>query len=79
MISCKDQVIHIQAYNKSITTHYQKIDKYKRKYRGYISIENIPTDFTDRNICSVYTEGITVGNKIIKTKANSVGKTVGKL
>jgi len=38
--------------------HYQKIDKYKRKYRGNISVGKFP---------SVYTEGITVGKKI-KTK-----------
>ena len=47
--------------------HYQKIDKYKRKYRGNISVGKFPRDFTDGNIPSVYTEGITVGKKI-KTK-----------
>jgi hypothetical protein len=47
--------------------HYQKIDKYKRKYRGNISVDKFPRDFTDGNIPSVYTEGITVGKKI-KTK-----------
>jgi hypothetical protein len=30
---------------------------------------NIPMDFTDDNIPSVYDEGIIVGNKIIKKKA----------
>jgi hypothetical protein len=49
-------------------THYQKIDKYKRNYRGNISVGNLPTDISDGNISSVYTEGITVKNKIIKTK-----------
>jgi len=47
--------------------HYQKIDKYKRKYRGNISVGKFPRDFTDGNILLVYTEGITVGKKI-KTK-----------
>jgi hypothetical protein len=71
--------------------HYQKIDKYKRKYRGNIFVGKFPRDFSDGNIPSVYTEGITVGKKI-KTKQknddmsflptkklNSVGKFVGKL
>ena len=31
-------------------------------------MENIPMDFTDDNIPSVYDEGIIVGKKIIKTK-----------
>jgi hypothetical protein len=44
----------------------QKIDKYKRKYRGNISVGKFPRDFTDGNILSVYTEGITVGKKKIK-------------
>jgi len=52
--------------------HYQKVDKYKRKYRGNISVGkfprgftdgNIPSVYTDGNIPSVYTEGITVGKK----------------
>jgi hypothetical protein len=34
--------------------HYQKIDKYKRKYRGNIFVGKFPRDFTD---------GITVGKK----------------
>ena len=50
----------------SITNHYQKIDKYKRKYRGNISVGKLSRDFTDGNILSVYTEGITVGKKIKK-------------
>jgi len=48
--------------------HYQKIDKYKRKYRGNIFVGKLPMDFTDGNIPSVFTEGITVGKKKIKTK-----------
>jgi hypothetical protein len=56
--------------------HYQKIDKYKRKYRGNIFVGKFPRAFTD---------GITVGKKF-KTKQkkkddvsflpteNSVGK-----
>jgi len=47
--------------------HYQKIDKYKRKYRGNIFVGKFPRDFTDGNIPSVYTDGITVGKKF-KTK-----------
>ena len=47
--------------------HYQKIDKYKRKYRGNIFVGKFPRDFTDGNIPSVYTDGTTVGKKI-KTK-----------
>ena len=65
---------------------------YKRKYRGNISVGKFLRDFTDGNIPSVYTEGITVGKKI-KTKkkwwrviftngltdgTNSVGDSVGK-
>ena len=76
-----------------INLHYQKIDKNKRKYRRNISIGKFPRDFTDGNIPSVYTEGITVGKKI-KTKqkkwwrviftngitdgTNSVGDSIGK-
>ena len=47
--------------------HYQKIDKYKRKYRWNIFVGKFPRDFTDENIPSVYTDGITVGN-FFKTK-----------
>jgi hypothetical protein len=46
--------------------HYQKIDKYKRKYRGNIFVDKFPRDFTDGNISSVYTDGITVGKKNLK-------------
>jgi hypothetical protein len=45
--------------------HYQKIDKYKRKYRRNIFVGKFPRDFTDGNIPSVYTDGITVGKKIL--------------
>jgi hypothetical protein len=86
--------ISIQTF-KRWSSHYQKTDKYKRKYRGNIFVGKFPRDFTDGNIPSVYTEGITVGKKI-KTKqkkmmtcqylptkfipsVNSVGKSVGKL
>jgi hypothetical protein len=48
--------------------HYQKIDKYKRKYRGNISVGKFPRDFTERNIPSVYIEGITVGKKLKQSK-----------
>jgi len=47
--------------------HYQKIDKYKRIYRRNIFIGKFLRDFTDGNIPSVYTDGITVGKKF-KTK-----------
>ena len=47
--------------------HYQKIDKYKRKYRGNIFVGTFPRDFTDGNIPSVYTDGIIAGKKF-KTK-----------
>jgi len=47
--------------------HYQKIDKYKRKYRENISVGKFSRDFTDKNISSVYIEGITMRKKI-KTK-----------
>jgi hypothetical protein len=73
--------------------HYQKINKYKRKYRGNIFIGKFSRDFTDGNIPSVYTKGITVGKKLKQNKKNddvsflptelptvkSVGKFVGKL
>jgi len=42
-----------------------EIDKYKRKYRENISVSKFSRDFTDENISSVYTEGITVGKNII--------------
>jgi hypothetical protein len=38
--------------------HYQKIDKYKWKYRWNIFVGKFWRDFTDRNIPSVYTDGI---------------------
>jgi hypothetical protein len=43
--------------------HYQKTDKYKRKYRENIFVGKFPRDFTDGHIPSVYTEGITEGQK----------------
>jgi len=43
--------------------HYQKINKYKRKYRENISVGKFQRNFTDGNILSVYTEGITVRKK----------------
>jgi len=54
--------------NIYIQLHYQKIDKYKWKYRGNIFVGKLPTNFTDRNIPSVFTEGITMEKIIIKTK-----------
>ena len=47
--------------------HYQKIDKYKRKYRWNIFVGKFPRDFTDENIPSVYINRITVRKKF-KTK-----------
>jgi len=80
--------------NAATLRHYKKIDKYNRKYWGNIFVGKFSRDFTDGNIPSVYTEGITVGKKI-KTKQKkwwrviftngitdglySVGKFVGKL
>jgi hypothetical protein len=46
--------------------HYQKIDKYKRHYPENIFVGKLPTDFTDGNVTSVFTEGITE-EKQIKT------------
>jgi len=55
-------------HKKKKIIHYQKIDKYKRKYRENISVGKFPRDFTDGNIPSVYTEGITVGKKLKQSK-----------
>jgi len=46
------------------------MDKYKWKYQGNIFVGKFPRDFTDENIPSVYTEGITVGKKIKQSKKN---------
>jgi len=46
----------------------QKINKYKRKYRENISVGKFSRDFTDGNIPSVYTEGITMGKKLKQKK-----------
>jgi len=46
--------------NISLNLHYQKIDKYKRKYRGNIFVGKFSRDFTDGNIPSVYTDEIIV-------------------
>jgi len=51
-----------------VLIHYQKIDKYKQKYQGNIFVGKLPTNFTDRNVPLVFTDGITVGKTIIKTK-----------
>jgi len=73
--------------------HYQKIDKYKRKYWGNIFVDKLPTDFTDKNIPSVFTEGIIVEKNLNKEKKwwraiftngiidrlNFIGKIIGKL
>jgi hypothetical protein len=48
--------------------HYRKIDKYKRKYQVNIFLDKFLTDFTDGNILSVYTEGITVEKNLNKVK-----------
>ena len=50
--------------------HYQKIDKYKRKYWGNISVGKFPRDFTDGTIPLVYTEGIIVGKKLMIYQQN---------
>ena len=48
--------------------HFQKIDKYKRKYQGNISISKFSRDSTDVNIPLVYTEGITLEKKLKQSK-----------
>ena len=71
-----DLEIHVNPSKNTIVSsnlyfyHYQKIDKYKRKYRGNIFIGKFSRDFTDRNIPSVYTERITVGKKLKQSKKN---------
>jgi hypothetical protein len=47
---------------------YQKIDKYKRKYRGNIFVGKFSRDFTNENIPSLYTEGITARKKLKQSK-----------
>ena len=61
------QMSYMPPLDGKCDTHYQKIDKYKRKYRGNIFVGKFPRDFTNGNIPSIYTDGITVGKKI-KTK-----------
>jgi hypothetical protein len=39
-------------------------------FQGNISVGKFPRDFTDRNIPSVYTEGITVRKKLKQIKKN---------
>jgi len=55
--------------------HYQKIDKYKRKYQRNIFVGKFSRDFTDGNIPSVYTDGITVG-KNFKTKQKKIWRVI---
>ena len=57
--------IHIKK--KHNLDHYQKLDKYKWKYRGNIFIGKFSRTFIDGNIPLIYTDGITVGN-FFKTK-----------
>jgi hypothetical protein len=54
--------------NPKLSIHYQKIDRYKRKYRENIFVGKFSRDFTDGNIPSVYTEGITVEKKLKQSK-----------
>jgi hypothetical protein len=63
----KHFILREQTERELLCCHYQKIDKYKRKYRRNIFVGKFPRDFTDGNIPSVYTDGITVGKKF-KTK-----------
>jgi hypothetical protein len=51
-----------------VLIQYQKTDKYKQKYWENIFVGKLPINFTDKNVPSVFTEGITVGKTIIKTK-----------
>ena len=59
-LQTRDKLCNASVIN---VIHYQKTDKYKRKYRGNISVGKFPRDFTDAHIPSVYTEGITEGQK----------------
>jgi hypothetical protein len=61
LIKVADDILSLFFFKNK---HYQKIDKYKRKYRGNIFIGKFSRDFTDGNIPSVYTDGITVEKKI---------------
>jgi hypothetical protein len=79
----------LDLFATTYAAHYQKIDKYKRKYRRNIFVCKFPRDFTDGNIPSVYTDGITMGKKFkTKQKKNnvsflptefSIGISVGKM
>jgi len=66
--------------------HYQKIDKYKQKYRGNISVGKFPRDFTDGNIPSVlsWEKKLKLSKKkrwrvIFTDGIYSVGKFISKL
>jgi hypothetical protein len=58
---------HVKSVLLSFSKSLPEINKYKQKYRENISVGKFSRDFTDGNIPSVYTKGITVGKKI-KTK-----------
>ena len=62
-VQCGNQCNVFQRWVKEIPTHYKKINKYKQKYRENISVDKFPRNFTNENIPSIYTEGITVGKK----------------
>jgi len=67
-----NQILILFAGSYSMRTlNYQKIDKYKRKYWENISVGKFSRDFTDRNIPSVYIEGITMGKKLKQSKKNN--------
>ena len=60
----KKYVFSLVSGIRDLLGHYQKIDKYKRKYRGNIFVSNFPRDFTDGNIPSVKSVGKFVGKTV---------------
>jgi hypothetical protein len=50
--------------------HYQKIDKYKRKYQGNISVGKFLRDFTDRNIPRYIPRELPWEKKLKQSKKN---------
>ena len=69
MLACRQVILGSDStlYLLMQDTYYQKINKYKWKYRRNIFVGKFSRNFTDENIPSVYTDGITVGKKF-KTK-----------
>ena len=70
MLACRQVILGSDStlYLFMQDIYYQKIDKYKWKYRGNIFVDKFPRNFTDENIPSVYTDGITVGKNLKQSK-----------